>query len=80
MVAISAFAGTEATGGQRISWPAGEVFRGSWRTVNSFLHLVLGGIRSGKSHHAEALASASRDAGLFRCHLCHRNDGRRNAG
>jgi adenosylcobinamide kinase/adenosylcobinamide-phosphate guanylyltransferase len=27
--------------------------------VNSFLHLVLGGIRSGKSRHAEALASAS---------------------
>lgn len=28
-------------------------------TVNSFVHLVLGGIRSGKSRHAEALASAS---------------------
>jgi adenosylcobinamide kinase / adenosylcobinamide-phosphate guanylyltransferase len=27
--------------------------------VNFFLHLVLGGIRSGKSRHAEALASAS---------------------
>jgi adenosylcobinamide kinase/adenosylcobinamide-phosphate guanylyltransferase len=27
--------------------------------VNSFLYLVLGGIRSGKSRHAEALASAS---------------------
>jgi adenosylcobinamide kinase/adenosylcobinamide-phosphate guanylyltransferase len=27
--------------------------------VNSFLHLVLGGIRSGKSRHAEALASTS---------------------
>jgi adenosylcobinamide kinase / adenosylcobinamide-phosphate guanylyltransferase len=27
--------------------------------VNSFLHLVLGGIRSGKSRHAEALAGAS---------------------
>jgi adenosylcobinamide kinase / adenosylcobinamide-phosphate guanylyltransferase len=27
--------------------------------LNSFLHLVLGGIRSGKSRHAEALASAS---------------------
>jgi adenosylcobinamide kinase / adenosylcobinamide-phosphate guanylyltransferase len=27
--------------------------------VNSFLHLVLGGIRSGKSRHAETLASAS---------------------
>ena len=27
--------------------------------MNSFLHLVLGGIRSGKSRHAEALASAS---------------------